>query len=115
MTNIIKIAAVLFFLIIGGCADNVPRTEDTGHSGAVIEASPQFGDAPLTVEFSGKESNITGAGDSSYIWDFNDGNTVSEGVEAEHTFNAPGTYVVTLSVSDSGGAKDTAWEIIIAN
>lgn len=115
MTNMIKIAAVLIFLFIQGCADDVPMVADTGQSGAVIQASPQFGDAPLTVEFRGKGSLVTGAGDAAYKWHFDDGNTVSEGVEVKHTFKAPGSYVVMLSLSDSGGVTETAWTIIVVN
>jgi len=38
-----------------------------------------------------------------YAWDFGDGSTAS-GVNANHTYGAAGSYLVTLTVTDDGGA-----------
>lgn len=42
-----------------------------------------------------------------YAWDFGDGET-STGVQASHAYAKPGTYRVTLTVSDYRGATDRA-------
>lgn len=41
----------------------------------------------------------------SYAWNFGDGTTGS-GVTASHVYGAAGTYTVTLTVTDDGGAKN---------
>lgn len=65
----------------------------------------------LACDFLACELN---AGDSSdgdgvltaYAWDFGDGGTAS-GAATDHTFAAPGTYTVSLEVTDDDGATDT--------
>ncbi len=44
-----------------------------------------------------------------YSWDFGDGGSTKDaaGREVSHTFTAPGTYAVTLLVTDPSGATDT--------
>ncbi len=79
---------------------------------AVISASTTSGEATLNVDFNASGSsdpNVGGAlGDSlSYSWDFdNDGTEDATGVTASHSFSS-GTYVVTLTVTDSFGKSDT--------
>ncbi|MEX0285738.1 MAG: PKD domain-containing protein [Paracoccaceae bacterium] len=43
---------------------------------------------------------------TSYAWDFGDG-TKAEGVLAAHTYTAPGTYDVTLSVTDDADVQNS--------
>ena len=59
----------------------------------------------LTVDASG--SSATGGSISSYRWDFGDGG-VAAGVTTSHAFPAAGTYIVTLTVTDSGGLTTTS-------
>jgi PKD repeat protein len=42
----------------------------------------------------------------SYEWDFGDG-TVAQGIAAEYIYTAPGTYEVTLTVTDDDGLAST--------
>jgi len=55
-------------------------------------------------------SNITTTGHSisGYTWDFGDGTPVSTDRNATHTYSAPGTYTVTLIVTEQpGGSSDS--------
>lgn len=72
---------------------------------ARVSATPTSGEAPLDVQFKG--SNSSDDDDiTSYTWDFKDGSTATS-VNPSHTFNAPGTYKVSLTVKDSDGVTDT--------
>ncbi len=105
-------------MLVYACSDNVQQTGTETLPGAEITAAPHFGDAPLTVEFSGEGSYLPGSSELTYTWnfdDFDDSGIASEGMTAEHTFDSPGTYVVTLTVSGSGGGTDTSSVIIIVN
>ncbi len=64
-------------------------------------ATIRSGVAPTTVTFSCQsQGDIT-----SRLWKFGDGGT-STAAQAVHTYVAPGTYDVTLSVTSPGGADD---------
>lgn len=72
---------------------------------AVATATPEIGLAPLEVSFVGSDSTD----DTmiiSYAWDFIDGGTSDE-ADPTYTFDTPGSYDVTLTVTDSGGLTDT--------
>jgi PKD repeat protein len=65
-----------------------------------------------TIRFDGKESFDPDGSIKNYLWDFGDGST-AEGVEAEHTYNAPGVYHVTLAVDDGSGVLNSSDETTI--
>jgi glucose/arabinose dehydrogenase/PKD repeat protein len=69
---------------------------------AQAQASPTFGAAPLEVSFRGELSDRGGDEPPTYEWDFGDGESSSE-VNPTHTFEEPGTYEVTLTVTDDHG------------
>lgn len=69
-------------------------------------AFPSGSIAPATVNFDGTATTSDG-GVVSYDWDFGDG-TVGQGAAIAHTYANGGTFVVTLSVADDGGAISTA-------
>lgn len=62
---------------------------------AGIAVSPSYGAAALEVYFSG--SNSSGS-ITAYAWDFGDGTTGSS-LNEVHTYTAPGTYTVRLTVT----------------
>ena len=69
---------------------------------AQFSATPTSGEAPLTVTFSN-----TSTGDyTDCTWDFGDDTTSSVCAPTAHTYNNPGVYNVSLSVSGPGGSAD---------
>ena len=72
---------------------------------AVAEANILIGDAPLTVEFTGSSSSDDGEV-VDYYWDFpNNPLAIANG---SYTFNNPGIYDITLTVTDDAGLVDSA-------
>jgi hypothetical protein len=61
--------------------------------------------APATILFEGHAED--GETPYTFSWDFDDGQT-GTGQTVRHTFQNPGTYVVTLTVTDSVGNSTTA-------
>lgn len=57
----------------------------------------------MTVSVDGSSSTDADGTVASYAWDFGDG-TTGTGVTAVHTYVNPGTYTVTLTVTDNKGA-----------
>ncbi len=69
-------------------------------------ASPKAGER---VRFDASESFDPDGQIIKYEWDFeNDGTIDAQGVHVEHAFSQPGTYTVTLRVTDNDGEKSTA-------
>lgn len=71
---------------------------------AKLQAAFDYASSDLSVAFSDKSIPGAGASLQSFHWDFGDGAT-SEEQNPLHTYAAPGSYTVTLSVSDSLGAQ----------
>ena len=74
---------------------------------ASFTADPVSGTSPLDVSLDASGSSDPDEGDTlSYAWNFGDGSTGS-GVSVSHTFQDPGSFTVTLTVTDSHGLSDT--------
>jgi len=69
-------------------------------------ADPVEGDPPLLVSLDATGSEDPNGDLLLYDWSFGDG-AAGSGVTATHIFDAPGTYDVTLTVTDVLGATDT--------
>jgi PKD repeat protein len=69
---------------------------------AAFVGSPTSGDAPLTVNFT-DQSTAGSAPISSRSWEFGVGGT-STATNPSHTYNTPGSYFVSLSVTTADGA-----------
>ncbi|PWR69733.1 PKD domain-containing protein [Methanospirillum lacunae] len=65
---------------------------------ANFSAAPQSGKAPLTVQFSDLST-----GGMVWFWDFGDGSPASSIPDPSHTFTGPGSYSVTLKISNEQG------------
>jgi len=65
----------------------------------------------LTCDFDGSGSSDSDGSVASYSWDLGDDNTGS-GETVSHTYDADGTYSVTLTVTDDDGATDSTTESV---
>lgn len=84
-------ALLLFFLVLPVAAD-MPETNFT--------AIPLSGTANLTVQFTNTSTNHP----LTFNWTFGDGSLVnSTDQDPVHTFTSPGTYTVSLTVSNTTG------------
>ncbi|AWB86574.1 hypothetical protein C3E77_08055 [Mycetocola zhujimingii] len=70
--------------------------------------------AQVTTTQSGSSVEVSAASSldsdgviSEYLWDFGDG-TFASGVDAQHTYETPGEYLITLVVTDDSGNKSFA-------
>ena len=82
---------------------------------AVFSASPEHGDAPLKVTV-----DASGSGEvESYVWDFGDDVNVAgvspESINAEHIYTEPGSYRLSLTVTDGAGDTATSATTIVVN
>ena len=68
----------------------------------VVTVSTQSGGAPLPVYFDGSASTAVNGTIVDWAWDFGDGTTGS-GATVTHTYNTPGDYFASLTVTDSNG------------
>lgn len=66
---------------------------------ANFSTSPSNGIAPLTVHF----TNLSGGDYDTCLWDFGDGVVSPSCLHPNHSYQAPGMYTVTLTVSGPGG------------
>ena len=69
---------------------------------AVMSTTPSTGTAPLTVAFDGSGSIPRGNPLVSWTWSFGDGSSGS-GVQTSHVYLTPGSYMASLTVTDSLG------------
>jgi glucose/arabinose dehydrogenase len=76
---------------------------------AIATATPTSGAAPLSVQFSGSGSSDPDAGDTlSYAWDLDNDGAFDDSTAVNPTRSyVAGTHVISLRVTDQGGAADT--------
>jgi len=88
-----------------GSASSTPADCATANLPPIADANgPYFGTEGLQVQFDGSGSDDADGTITAYDWTFGDGNT-GTGVSPVHTYAAPGTYDVTLVVTDDDGAE----------
>ena len=71
---------------------------------AVASADVTSGKASLLVTFDSSASSDADGAIIGYSWDFMDGSFSAE-ANPSHEFTVPGTYLVTLTVTDDQGAE----------
>lgn len=82
---------------------------------AEFQATPTSGYAPLSVQFDASGSSDPEGHIVDYSWDFDSNGSIdATGVTTSHVFESPGTYPVSLAVTDDRAAKATAQTTITA-
>ena len=86
-----------------GCATSICETTATINAPPLCDADgPYSGDVGESITFDGSGSSDPDGTIVSYAWNFGDGN-VGSGPNPTHTYNTPGVFVVTLTVTDNDG------------
>ena len=78
---------------------------------ANFTATPVMGSAPLSVPFQ-DASTSPDAAITAWMWDFGDGTTSTE-QNPTHTFNNPGGYTVSLTVTASSGSDTRTRQALV--
>lgn len=102
-------------VLAAGAGDRVAawQTEDSVSGRDVVQTAVFDATAPTVEEFAGPSTGSAGSeltwaaraadlSGVSYQWAFGDGGTAGEAI-ARHAYTVPGTYTVTLTVSDGAG------------
>nr|WP_305852393.1 PKD domain-containing protein [Zobellia sp. B3R18] len=74
---------------------------------AVISSSATNGTTPLSVDFTGDQSIDDDGSIVSYSWDFGENGQTSALANPNYQYVNPGTFTVTLTVTDNNGATDS--------
>ncbi len=114
----------------GTVAEQTPRAGSVATSSTVVNlvvAKPPVATAPPVALVSGPSSgtvkdklnfdgsgSTSGVGIASYLWSFGDG-TGATGATATHRYQAPGTYEVTLRVTDTKGQRSSTSITVVIN
>ncbi|MBS1629064.1 MAG: PKD domain-containing protein [Bacteroidetes bacterium] len=95
-----------------GCTDTLKKNGyvTVQPISASISNTAISGCAPVSSTFLASVVSVVPI--SSYSWNFGDGGTGS-GASVSHTYNAPGSYTVTLIVQTSTGCTDTATKTVL--
>lgn len=96
-------------------AQQVAQHYAVGTGAGVPTASFQVTGTDLSRSFDASASTAaSGQSINSYTWDFGDGTPSASGVTATHTYATPGTYTVTLKVTDNRGLVSTQTATVTA-
>ena len=95
-----------------GCTDTLVKTDYIKLNNVVISLgiSPVAGCAPVTTVFTGTIVS-TPEPIATYLWDFGDG-TTSPLQNPSHTYNTPGSYTVTYTVTTVSGCTASGYHVL---
>ncbi|WDT74606.1 MAG: Ig-like domain-containing protein [Candidatus Manganitrophus sp.] len=83
-------------------------TDDNSPPIALMTTTARRGEAPFTVAFSGTRSDDPDGWITFYTWNFGDGSPPFYAPTARHTYERPGEFIATLTVTDPDGATTIA-------
>jgi nucleoid-associated protein YgaU len=86
-------------------AAQAPAGEEEAECFVILDANPDYGAAPLKVEFTA-DVDCT-SGEPTYAWDFGDGSPISTEANPVHTYTKPGDFPATVTVTGTGGGTDS--------
>jgi PKD repeat protein len=81
---------------------------------ASFTVTPSTGTRRATFAVNGTASSDPDDGIASYLWSFGDGATAT-GATAAHKYSKAGTFTITLTVTDHGGATDSTTHQVTVN
>jgi PKD repeat protein len=90
----------------------VVQESGTNQPPVAVITGPAGGTVGEELAFDGRDSSDNDGSVVDYAWDYGDGTTGS-GQRVNHSYAAPGSYQVTLTVTDDGGLSGTATHIVI--
>ncbi|HEU4718502.1 MAG TPA: gliding motility-associated C-terminal domain-containing protein, partial [Bacteroidia bacterium] len=100
-----------FVIVSNSCGSDTAQINVAVNSvNALFSADTLSGSPPLTVNFTDNSS----PGTVSWQWNFGD-NTNGSGSSVTHVYTDPGSYTVTLTVTDANGCSDTYSVTILVN
>ena len=118
MKRFAVLALLALPLFLSGCVlDTIMSDLVNSAPGAVVDATPREGAAPLLVAFDAGYSHDEDGAIVDYIWQFDDPSDTStaNGLVAEHTYAHPGTYMAKLTVIDNEGQVDSQYVAIVVS
>ena len=105
-TSLYSTGATLSGVVAAGIANAPPVARPGG---------PYEWSAGSPILFDGSLSSDPDGSLTSYTWDFGDGTPTGSGATPSHTYAGPGTYTVTLIVTDNDGATHSATVSAVVN
>ena len=95
-----------------GSTSTVTHVISTSHSAPVAAFTPTPSGLSLAVD--GSPSHASDGATLTYDWNWGDGTAHGTGVSAVHSYATPGSYTVTLVVTDSLGSSGSASASVVA-